>query len=240
MRTLVIPIAGNSRRFFDAGYSSVKYKLPAFKKKSILWNILSYINRDQKLIIILNKKYNDKKWLEKTLFDLKFSYHEIIEIADTDGQLTSVLIGLKGSTIVDDNDELLIYNGDTIRHIPFDVDFKGISGVIEVFKKEGEHWSFTDNLGRVKIVREKERISDYCSTGLYGFSSVSLFFEYAVKSEKFRGEKFIAPIYNKLIEDGFKVYSFLSDADSFTLCGTPSEYELNFREISAQQKKIKF
>jgi dTDP-glucose pyrophosphorylase len=226
MITVIIPIAGNSSRFFNAGYTTVKYKLP-IQSRSVLWHILSYINRDYKLLVVSNIKFNDKKWLTDLLEGMGFKHFEIIEVSDTDGQLTTVRIGIINSKIVKDSDNLIIYNGDTIRHIPFNFNFNNSDGFIEVFKQKGSHWSFVDNLGDVGLVTEKKRISQYCSTGLYGFSSVKIFIKFSLNAQKSLGEKYIAPIYNELIKNNLSVKSYLTESSNFTLCGTPDDYEKN-------------
>lgn len=227
MRTVIIPLVGNSSRFFNAGYSSVKYKLPLSKSKSILWHILSYIDRQFKIIIITNIKFNDTDWLDNILTDLNFVNYEVIQSEDTDGQLTTVKFGLTKSKIIHNSDELIIYNGDTVRHLPYSFDFKGFDGLIEVFEQKGNHWSFVDNLGVVNKVTEKNKISKYCSTGLYAFKNINIFIKYADQAETINGEKYIAPLYNSLIADGLKINSFLSSNNNFSLCGTPTEYEIN-------------
>jgi len=227
VRTIVIPLAGNASRFFDSGYTNVKYKLPLFNMKPILWHILSHINRKFKLVIVANSKFNDKSWLNNLLSTLEFKHFEIVEVSETDGQLTTVKLGILNSKITDNYDELIVYNGDTVRHIPFDFDFHESDGLIEVFNQDGDHWSFVDQIGKVNKVSEKRRISNFCSTGLYGFKTINLFLKFSDKVKLINNEKFIAPIYNELIRENLKVTSFLSHWSNFTLCGTPEEYELN-------------
>lgn len=225
---IVLTIAGESSRFFSEGYPVVKYKLKIFNEKPIIWHILSYMNRDDKIIIVANKKFDDANWLSNLLSDLGFKNYDIVEIGLTDGQLTSAVLGILNSKFYLEkylNEPILIYNGDTIRHMPFSVDMSNIDGCLEVFHESGNHWSFVDNLGDVSMVKEKERISNFCSTGLYGFSSINLFLKYSNQSKLVKDERYIAPVYNELIKDGLKVKSILSQRKCFTLCGTPEEYK---------------
>lgn len=225
---IVLTIAGESSRFFNEGYKEVKYKLRLSNGKSILWNILSYINRNDKIIIVINQKFNDKGWIISLFKSLGFLDFDVIEVAETDGQLTSAVIGIKNSKFFKNreyNEPIFIFNGDTVRHIPFNYEMRNFDGCIEVFYESGDHWSFTDNIGNVSLVKEKERISDFCSTGLYGFSSLDLFLKYSERSKLIKNERYIAPLFNELIKDGLKVCSFLSERECFTLCGTPKEYE---------------
>ena len=54
-----------------------------------------------------------------------------------------------------------------------DIKYKDIcgDGFIPCFKAEGTHWSFVklNDTGKAVEVREKERISDNCTIGLYYF-----------------------------------------------------------------------
>ena len=220
---IVIPIVGNSKRFFEVGYNQVKYKLPLKNNKTVFENILTYVPNDQKLLIICNKKFKDSKFLRELCVKLSFDTFEVIEIGDTDGQLTSVELGIAKSSFNDD-EELWIYNGDTVRKIPFVFDFEG-DAMIEVFSEQGDHWSFVDQIGRVQKIEEKVRISNFCCSGLYGFKSLSQFFYYSKLTDKEKGERYVAPIYKKMINDGKIVTSFLNNRKNFMLCGTPEEYE---------------
>lgn len=225
---IVLTIAGESSRFFKEGYKEVKYKLRLFDDKPILWHILSYMNREDKIILVANEKFEDKDWLNDLIKGLGFTDYDIVEVNLTDGQLSSALLGVTKSRFYKEeigDEPIFIYNGDTVRHIPYNFDMSNMDGCLEVFRESGEHWSFVDNLGDVYEVKEKERISNFCSTGLYGFSSVAIFLKYSERSTLIKKERYIAPLYNELIKDGLRVRSFLSERESFTLCGTPKEYE---------------
>ena len=56
---IVITLAGDSSRFFTAGYTIVKYKLP-FSDATVIESILNYIPRTEKLLIVLNRKFRIK------------------------------------------------------------------------------------------------------------------------------------------------------------------------------------
>ena len=228
---ILITIAGNSTRFFNAGYKTVKYKLPIFNGKSILWHILSYIDREEKILIVANSKFNDSDWISGICYELGFKFYLVVEIEETDGQLFSVKQGLliaDEQNFIDAKDPLLIYNGDTIRHIPFNSFIcrsLNCDGLIETFIADGNHWSFVDSLGLVSKVTEKQRISNYCSSGLYAFSSIHLFLKYYKNYYFVNAERYVAPYYNVLISKGCVVRSINSNFSNFTLCGTPQEYE---------------
>lgn len=222
---IAITLAGESKRFFEKGYETVKYKLQ-LKNQSILESIFHFLPREEKILIILNKKFNDYKFVLELLKKLNFRNFKIVEIQNSKGQLDSLIQGINESKeFIDLNEPIMIYNGDTIRKTAFE--HYNSDGFIECFIQNGDHWSFVDNLGLVNRVTEKKRISKYCSTGLYGFRSIRVLMKYSGKVKSVNGEMYIAPIYNLMIKDKMSVISFLTDKSLFLLCGTPFEYESN-------------
>jgi hypothetical protein len=77
-------------------------------------------------------------------------------------------------------------------------------------------------------VTEKERISELCSNGLYYFASLSTFASalksYRLKHSGVKGELYVAPLYNELIECGMLVTYKLVPASEIGFCGVPDEY----------------
>ncbi len=222
---IVITLAGASSRFFSEGYSVVKYKLE-FNGCSIIENILSYIPRSEKILLILNEKFNDYLYIESILYKLGFSKFKVIQISDTKGQLETLYLSLTTvNGFIENNEEIVVFNGDTIRALSKWADFPK-NGYIEVFQAKGNHWSFVDKIGLVENVTEKVRISDYCSSGLYVFQNKSLILDnYQKYISEVLTELYIAPFYQYLIYHKYQIYSGLVPSDSFIFCGTPSEYE---------------
>ena len=235
---IALTLAGESSRFYNNGYKKVKYLLE-YNGKSILENILGFISRDEKLLLIINQKHKTQNEVRKICNSMEFTNYRIVELKSTDGQLTSMLLGLKfilknETTWFNLNEPLIIYNGDTIRKLSFN--YHNFDGYIEVFKAKGEHWSFTDRLGIVSLITEKKKISDFCSSGFYGFKTINLFIKYS-EYYNFQGEKYIAPLYNELIKNNLFVASFYSELECFVLCGTPEEYELSIKKLKRGKHK---
>ena len=65
-------------------------------------HILSYIERQFKIIIITNIKFNYTDWLNNILTDPILLNYEIIQSKNTEGQLTTVKFGLTKSKIIHD------------------------------------------------------------------------------------------------------------------------------------------
>ena len=77
-------------------------------------------------------------------------------------------------------------------------------------------------------VREKLRISDNCTLGAYYFSSAQLYKDlyeeyYADDSLMEKNEKYIAPLYNLMIEKGMPVTISIIDVEKVHVLGTPEE-----------------
>ncbi len=133
---------------------------------------------------------------------------------------------------IDKDEPLYIFNIDTFRYKfkkPFFVN--DCAGYLEVFKGEGDQWSFIEIDDKNQVIRttEKERISDLCSDGLYYFRKIGEFFSLfeRTKAENLyiKGELYIAPMYNLLIENGGKVLFDEITLSQIDFCGTPQEYE---------------
>ena len=105
-------------------------------------------------------------------------------------------------------------------------------GFIPCFCGVGDHWSFV-RLGskeKAEEVREKVRISDYCTLGAYYFKTGGLYEKlyqeyYSKDSNMEKGEKYIAPLYNYLIQKGGEVRISVVDAGSVHVLGTPEELD---------------
>ena len=228
---IALTLAGNSSRFFEKGYKITKYKLP-IGKKTIVESILEFLPKESKILLIINRKFNDLVFFENLCLNMGFKDFKVIELDDTRGQLDTLAKGLnKAQGFYKLNEPLVVYNGDTIRKNLNWKEFPG-HGYIEVFISDGDHWSFVDKLGRVSIVTEKKRISTYCSSGLYYFISVEILIN-NIESyiETMKDEIYIAPFYNYLISKGLVIRSGLVSKRKFIFCGTPKEYEYSLSKF---------
>jgi len=123
-------------------------------------------------------------------------------------------------------------------------DIRG-DGFIPCFLGKGDHWSFVklNAAGRAVEVREKQRISEYCTLGAYYFNTAALFEKlyhefFALPGSGEKGERYIAPMYNFLIKKGGAVYiSLVNESDVFVL-GTPGE--LDYFNAHFDERKADF
>ena len=232
---IIIPMAGKSSRFYNEGYKVPKYKLPVFENSNVFCESLNsfknYFDSETFLFVHRNDDGSEEFIINQCNY---LSIKNIIlkKICfDTRGQAETVALGL-----VNLNDKILsepiyIFNIDS-----FLLNFKKPSpdfllntgGYLELFKGEGDHWSFAKiNGDLVTKTTEKIRISEFCSNGLYYFSSSKLFLE-TFKSLEINNnysELFIAPMYNILIDIGITVKCSIIENKEILFCGTPNEYK---------------
>ncbi len=234
MINIVITMGGNGRRFREKGYDVSKYMIEVKNKTLFEWSMLSLENfkkLNPKYIFVVKKSDNAIEFIKTLSIKLGLENINIIEIDElTDGQATTALLAENQWS---EELPLLIYNIDThvSPKVINPVDFVG-DGFIPCFNAPGEMWSFVKvgKDGRVTEVREKKRISDNATIGMYYFSSAGLYKkaynEYYKESKNLeKGEKYIAPLYNYLVEKGYIVkMNKINYTDVYPL-GIPDEVE---------------
>lgn len=229
---IVIPMAGLSSRFFKAGFEVPKYQLTingCYVFDLALKSFERYFSTDL-FVIVLRDCFNTKEFVETRLCALGIKRY-LIKVLDfeTQGQAETVLLGIENPDISND-EPLFIFNIDTFRYDFIKPDFVDTcAGYLEVFRGDGEHWSFIEVDGdTVTRTTEKLRISDLCSDGLYHFSSKALYIDLVAQAKAqqllVNNELYIAPIYNLLIERGEQVRYHCIDRHEIDFCGTPAEY----------------
>lgn len=233
---IVIPMAGLSSRFFKAGYTQPKYMLTAFGKPLFDHAVESFKNyfSTERFIFIVRKGFGTPEFVQSRCHALDIVDFEVIVIdKETRGQAETVAIGLKG---IDTSAPITIFNIDTFRpNYTFPKELTNTQSYLEVFIGEGDNWSFAkpmnDSSNLVSETAEKRPISNLCSTGLYHFGSKHLFdsaYDKYLKKplqEWDKGELYIAPIYNELINEGIDVFYNTIDRDDVIFCGIPQEYD---------------
>jgi choline kinase len=228
---IVITMAGFGSRFRDAGYDVPKYAIEARGKSLFAWSMDSLRNffpACEKMIFVVRGEENAGPFIESELARFGSLTPDIVSLdRATDGQATSAL---EASAVWSLDSPLLIYNIDT--HV--DPNFlkpemiKG-DGWIPCVRVPGDHWSFVrlNAEGDAVEVREKRRISDLASIGLYWFASARLFETsyqaYYQDDHPDLPERYIAPIYNVPIRNGLRVTSSEVPVNAMTPLGTPDE-----------------
>lgn len=225
---IIIPMAGLSSRFFKAGYIEPKYKLIAHDKTLFEWSVKTFERyyHSEKFIFICRDVYETPAFVESEIKKIGITEYEIIVLkAETRGQAETVFLSLDK---IENNKPFVIFNIDTYEK-EFSFFETENDAYLEVFKGEGEHWSFAlplnDGSSLVKNTAEKVRISELCSNGVYGFKNKEVFINaYIEMIRDNSGELYIAPMFNYIISKGMKVHYKLVPIESHTFMGTPLEY----------------
>ncbi|GJE28585.1 capsular biosynthesis protein [Methylobacterium organophilum] len=239
----VFPMAGLSRRFTEAGYTVPKFMLPAGPMNLFQHSIHGFreaFETESFLFIYLGATCSDAFILDSAAaIGLRPENVRLARLDQpTDGQATTVAEGLAVAGVSVD-EPLTIFNIDTIYSDFAQPDFSGrgpVDGYLDVFVGEGTHWSFVrpkiegERLGEAIEVTEKIRISNLCSSGLYHFARAGSFMKEfdAIRSRSVHelqgNERYIAPLYNAMIQKGQTVYYRVIRSDSIQFSGTPAEY----------------
>jgi dTDP-glucose pyrophosphorylase len=225
---IIITMAGEGSRFKQAGIELEKFRLN-LKDRTMFEFAMESLSAffDHEFVFVTREGHDASEFVAEKCTALGINDFEIVEISElTSGQATTALAA---SPHVDDDDAIAIYNIDTYVEEGLSPDVLTGDGCIPVFEAEGEHWSFAavDENDHVTEVAEKKRISDLASLGLYYFDRWETF-ESAYEArgdavEQEYGERYIAPLYNYLIETGNEVHIHRVDADAIHILGTPAE-----------------
>ena len=233
--TIVITMAGLGSRFRKAGYNVPKYMIEAHEKTLFEWSMESlegFRDQENKYIFIVRREDDASEFIRTTCQNMGILDVAVVELDEpTDGQATTAMLAKEHW---DKDSSLMIYNIDTYVEAG-EMNSSQIcgDGFIPCFHAEGDHWSFArlDENDNVVEVREKVRISDNCTLGAYYFSSCGLYEklyeEYYSSTEKLeKGEKYVAPLYNYMIENGYEVKISIVDYDKVHVLGTPEELKV--------------
>ena len=230
---IAITMAGEGSRFILAGFNEPKYKILVQNKTLFEWSLsslTSFRDNNWKFIFVVQKQHNAEKFITKICKRMNFNIEEIICISEiTDGQAsTAKIVADKYAADVSFgifNIDTYISNQSLSHHdIPFEKD-----GWIPCFNGKGDMWSFVkvDNNLFASEVREKKRISNNASIGFYWFKSTKQYIEYYKKHFNKYGlennERYIAPIYNSLIEDKKKITIKNLPENDVHILGTPEQ-----------------
>lgn len=178
---VVVTMGGLGSRFRKMGYTIPKYMIEAKGKTLFEWSMISlegYAEAVDRYIFIAMKDENCdvEGFITDQCRKLGLSKFCVM-ILDylTDGQATTAALAEK---YWNQEHGLLIYNIDTYVEAGEmnSRELKG-DGFIPCFRGEGDHWSFVrlDEAGRVVEIKEKKRISDYCTLGAYYFRTCQLY-----------------------------------------------------------------
>ncbi|HKR88310.1 MAG TPA: capsular biosynthesis protein [Phenylobacterium sp.] len=228
---IVIPMAGRSQRFRDAGYDRPKHRLELAGRSVFAHAVASFEADFATTPFLFVAAAEAEAFVREEARALGLARFEVVGLSEvTAGQAETVERGLDAAGW---DGPLTIFNIDTFRPgfaFPGEP-LASADGWLEVFRGSGENWSYVRPAPGPEPwaaeTAEKRPISDLCCTGLYHFASAGAF-RAALAAERAAPqarELYVAPLYNHLIAKGARIGWRLIARSQVVFCGTPAEYE---------------
>lgn len=246
---LILPAAGLGSRFRDIGETRPKPLIPIFDYPMIMWVLLNFpLKPTDKAWVISQEKDGLPQALAGITHILPFEI-EFIEINGlTQGPASTVSLVLN---TLNDEEGLIVANSDQFVFTdltPFveKVRTGHSDGQILTMLASSNAWSYVgrDLDGKINKVVEKVEISNEATVGVYGWSKVAIakksFNDTFERNIKTNNEYYVAPTYNYLIEQGFKIESYLVGRHGKDVhgLGIPSDLESFLKIEKARQFAI--
>ena len=239
---LIIPMSGVGQRFINAGYTDPKPMI-LVDGYPIIKHVISLFSGSTDINFICNEVHLASTPMRATLEALAPGC-TIHSVPDS-GRMGPVDAVMRVSSQFDDNRETIVsycdYGSewDYVRFLA-DVRRRGSDGAIACYTGFHPHMLGSDNYafvreddGRVQEVREKQpftdnKMAELASNGTYYFKSGALMKRYFAALMKdgpaINGEFYVSLVYNKMIEDGLLVSTFL--IQKMLQWGTPYDLEI--------------
>lgn len=230
---MAITMAGLGSRFARAGHTRPKYEIEVLGRPLFDWSMLSltaFYEAGWAFRFATRAGLGAEPYLRARCAGLGIEIGGIVELAEvTDGQATTAWLLAQDAP---QDQPFAVYNIDTFvapgAMVPPEPG--ACAGWMPCFGAPGEGWSFARLApdGTVAEVREKQRISEHATVGLYWFDSAA---RYCALYERFfakpgsaeKGERYIAPMYNQMIEEGARVEIATLALESVGMLGTPEQ-----------------
>jgi NDP-sugar pyrophosphorylase family protein len=229
MLNLVVAMAGAGSRFREAGYDLPKPLIPAFGEPMYRHAVRSLpLHLAERLIFLIRHD----RWAAVLRRDIESTFGSsqprIVEIDHaTRGQAETVLFAKEHLNPLL---PMLIHNADSAFEVPAYGAFPSrADGALFLFRGTGPQWSYAalGPSGIVTLVKEKDPISDFASTGTYYFRSSTELFELIDQAmqqqDTVNGEYYLGPLYNRMIARGRIILGY--EVERFISFGTPQELE---------------
>ncbi len=222
----LVPMAGRGQRFVDAGMTVPKPLVMAGHKHILDWSIDSiYPEEYNSITFIVRRDHVNSFGIDKILRQ-KYGQDVHIVVLDrvTQGTVCSCL---EAAAFIDNQHPLVIFTLDVNFHPKFSYhQVPECDGFLLTFKANSQNYSYAEVVdGKVVRTAEKDVISPNAAVGIYMFKTGALFVaaarEMIEKELTTRGEYFVSPLYNLLIEKNLLVKC--QEVFKMHLMGTPEE-----------------
>jgi HAD superfamily hydrolase (TIGR01509 family) len=229
---ILIPMAGEGKRFKEAGYTFPK-PLIEVNGKPMIQRVVESLGVKGHYVFI--SRYEDwSRYGLSHLFTQIARPFSAVHVGDTGGAADTALFAER---YINNDSPLLIANSDQIIEWSPDETlrkFNKYDGGILTFDSTHPKWSYVrvDGYGCAIEVAEKRVVSGHATCGVYYWKRGSDFVKYAKQmieaNDRVNGEFFIAPVFNYAIRDGKRIV--VEDAKKMIGLGDPESLEAYLRE----------
>ncbi|WP_420600848.1 sugar phosphate nucleotidyltransferase [Flagellimonas sp.] len=230
-------LAGKGKRFTAQQITLPKYLLQLEDGQTILEKSILEFNFSAAvdLHLVINEEHQGFVGQIEAILSKFENNFSIVVTPDTQGQAET---GFIGCTHIHNQDPIFFFNGDTILRgrdvATMSTEMtSGFAGAIDIFLESRNHFSFVlmNDEGLVEKIAEKDPISNYATTGLYGFGNKEVYAKY-YHDIRTTNEMYISDIYKLMLENNEKIkgYVYKNEMDTIIL-GTPEEYFSNKHKI---------
>lgn len=243
---IIIPLGGLGNRFKNYGYSYPKPLINAMGQPILYWLLSSLdFTKIKNILIPYNKElshYRFEEQLKKDFPQLNFIFKRLN--TDTRGASETILRCLED---FDDDSPIISVDGDSffLENIINKWHGENCIYVFESYCKEPIYsYSKIDN-NLIIDIKEKNKISDWASAGIYGFESSKLLKSYCKqiidKNIKEKNEFYISVVIQEMIKEGYSIKpKFINNQDIICL-GSPLHLRLfsnNYYKINEKINKF--
>lgn len=229
---VVIPAAGQGKRFAEVGYQHPK-PLIDVEGRPMIELVLDNFRGVGRPVVLLQDRHIEQYCADSLIKSLAPDGEVVGVDGLTEGAACTVLLA---EPHIDNGNELVLANSDQIVDVSIsafvhEMRNRNAHGGILTFKSDHPKWSYarTDDDGRVTEVAEKVVISDQATVGIYYFRHGSDFVRFAkqmiAKDIRVNGEFYVCPVFNQLIQAGLDVYVSEIAPGQMHGLGTPEDLE---------------
>jgi len=238
---LVICMAGRNTRFHDVGIDVPKYLLPLSGRpviEMIIQNLIASNSFANVYLVAHQRDIFFREELQTSLLNLEINPENLLYIGETKGQADTANESLSILNL-NLNEPIVFHNADTILlrrdTAALRKSLKMGHGSIDVFQADSPSYSYVDiQDGRILEIVEKRVISNWATSGLYGFPTGAVFQSYFKKFSELAlsqnaKELYISDIINLMLADNFNFDPLshdLKELSTTLVIGSPEEYRV--------------
>jgi len=206
MIKLIMPLAGNGQRFFDAGYTLPK-PLIDIKGVPMFKRVIDNLKAEMDLTCIIRQDHINEYEIDKRIREYYPDCKLIVTPTLTEGAACTVRLATSifntEPFIVANGDQLMVWDHQEFYKLAKSNKFPG--GIIPTFKAESKepkhsYVKIDEWTNEVLELKEKELISDEATVGVYYFGDESRWCsahdEQMRVMDRTNGEYYLAPTYN--------------------------------------------